>query len=204
VICSLDREHAATWAHRLYCLALRTDADELTLLNDDCLLPGRFEEIVSAMHSAARGPLSLHTTHPMAEGMLRAGLRWFQSYWYTGPAVSFKRADLQSLVNYRASLPRWFLESRNEDNIAMQWAWSRKTAFWHPLPAVAKHDVDVPSSLGYDKHPLRTAIVTWADVRGDLTTGSFWHERHEPLLVECPWMTHATLDGFAGMVGHAA
>ncbi len=202
VVPSEVREHASTWAERLYRTALASDADYLCFLNDDVIVCPSFVEVLTAMHCARPSdPLSLHTTAPWAPDFKRAGLRWFRSHWYTGPAVSFPRAALQSLVAYRARLPRWFVESRNEDNVAMQWSWHGDAPFWHPLPAIVRHDVSVPSTLGYDHHPMRTASVTWEEDAARLADPSFWLEAHTPIQMDCPWLPSQVLRMFQCMVG---
>ncbi len=193
---SETREHASTWSRRLYNVGASTSADFVCLLNDDVEVCPDFVRVLEAMHSVRpNDALALHTTFPMARDLDRACQRWFRSFWITGPAYSFPMARLKRLQDYVARAPRWFTESRNEDNIAMQWLWSEQTPAWHPIPAVVKHDVTVPSSLGYDNHPLRQPTYTWEDTpSAELTTPSFWMPKGTPLLFECPWMPAEALE----------
>ena len=202
VAVSQTREHASTWSKRLYQVGMETGADYVCFLNDDVTVAPDFVRVLEAMHFARPSDvLALHTTFPMARDLDRAMQRWFRSYWVTGPAYSMPMARLKSLQAFIAHLPRWFVESRNEDNVAMQWLWAEQTPAWHPIPAVVKHDVTVPSSLGYDHHPLRQPTYTWEDCPGaELTRPAFWMPRGVPLLFDCPWMPTEVLEHNRGMV----
>ncbi len=203
VAVSQQREHASTWSKRLYTVGAATGADFVCFLNDDVTVAPDFVDVLTAMHSAHPNEvLALHTTFPMAEDLDAACQRWFRSYWVTGPAYSMPMTRLRALQAYIARLPRWFTESRNEDNVAMQWLWSEQTPAWHQIPAVVKHDVTVPSSLGYDHHPLRQPLYTWEHTpTAELTTPSFWMPKGRPILFECPWMPTQVLQHNREMIG---
>lgn len=193
VVESKGPEHASTWASRLYDRALTDAPDHACFLNDDVFVCPRFVEVLNTMHLARPDDvLALHTTSPMAQMLLAARQRWFRAFWLTGPAYSFPLDRLKSLVAYRARIPRWFIESRNEDNVAMQWMWHEQKPAWHPIPAIVKHDTTVPSSLGYDKHPLRAPTFTWEHTPIEITP-SFWFPNGTPILFECPWLPSPSL-----------
>lgn len=199
VVESTGPEHASTWAARLYDRALADRPDHACFLNDDVFVCPNFADVLGAMHMALPGEtLSLHSTSPMARMLHEARQKWIRAFWLTGPAYSFPIDRLRSLVEYRARLPRWFIESRNEDNVAMQWMWQEQRPAYHPIPAIVKHDTTVPSSLGYDGHPLRTPTFTWEDLPVQATP-SFWFPQGTPILFECPWMNSQTLQLFRGM-----
>lgn len=202
VAVSQQREHASTWSKRLYTVGAATGADFVCFLNDDVIVPPRFLQVLEAMHSAHPTEFfSLHTTFPMARDLDAACQRFLRSYWVTGPAYSMPMSRLVALQEWIAKQPRWFVESRNEDNVAMQWLWHQQTPAWHPIPAVVKHDVTVPSSLGYDHHPLRQPTYTWEDCTGDLTSAEFWTPLGVPILFECPWMPATVLQHNREMIG---
>lgn len=199
---SETREHASTWSERLYQVGVDTGAEFVCFLNDDVTVCPDFINVLTAMHAARPNDvLALHSTFPMAKMLTEARQRWYRSYWLTGPGYSMSMERLESLRSYIRRLPRWFVQSRNEDNVAMQWMWHEQRPAWHPLPAVVKHDVTVPSSLGYDKHPLRQPTLTWEDMPGaTLATPEFWERAGTPILFECPWMGSPALSIYQQMV----
>jgi len=95
-----------------------------------------------------------------------------------------------------------FFAATNEDNVAIHWAWSRQDPFWCPIPAVVRHDITVPSSLGFDHHPMRTPLVLWEDAEY-LTEPSSWVPRKPPPYV-AGWMTDGEMAYVRRMLGNGA
>lgn len=188
VVKSLGPEHASIWSRRLWERAAVVDgadagdldgesvADHVCLLNDDVTAD------VAAIERAAAAvpdePLSLHANNPNTANIAGG---WARCYHYSGPGVVLPPGAAQSLLEFTYALP-WSLLSRwNEDMVAIAWAWSRQRPFWYPLPSPVRHDVAVPSTLGYDAHPDRTPTVTGPP--RDLTVA----DRDAVPFVELPW-----------------
>jgi hypothetical protein len=157
VLASRGPEHASIWARRLWERAAEIN-DHVCLLNDDVSLAPDFEErIARAVQAVPDEPISLHCTNPAV--MAHPDAAWVRCYHYTGPAVILPPGAAASLLEFVYALPWSFLSRLNEDNIAMEWAWSRQRPFWYLLPSPVWHDTGVPSTLGYDHHPHRVPVV---------------------------------------------
>ena len=186
---SLEKEHASVWASRLW----RASADSASnghtcYLNDDVTVCPRFAKVCDAMVDVAGNHIiSLHTTSHHAS---KNQSSWLASYWLTGPGYIIPNSLIGDLLEFVRENPD--LSKVNEDNVIMHWLWSRQTPAMHCVPAIVSHDVTVPSTLGYDKHPLRTAEFTWKNRPGlDLTDSRTWFTSAQ--MVECPWMPESKL-----------
>lgn len=182
-------EHAAVWAYRLWEWAESTD-DDCILLNDDVEVSPDLVAACSAICELPTSPIvSLHTSVPQAKEIANRGGCWARVYWQTGPAYLFKRGAAKPLLDYVASLPWKFRASYNEDNVSQHFAWEKQEPFHSTIPALVRHDTDVPSSLAYDDHPLRTSCVPWTDF-ADKPLGSpdYWRVGiGAPPYVKNPW-----------------
>jgi hypothetical protein len=191
---SKEREHASVWAKRLWEWADAQDADATILLNDDITVHPELREIVAAMVTAVPGEtISLHTSVPVAASLATAGQRWLRSYWLTGPGYVLPRGGARRLLDWSAAAPRNLVATSNEDAIGIHEAWSRQRPIWGSIPAFVEHDVSVPSTLGYDRHPLRKSGIPWTSPHfagAPFTDPSYWKPAGEPALVPNPWMTH--------------
>ena len=174
VFTSYHPEHACQWARRIYQAAAAIDGP-VCILNDDVRITS--PEDIEACHLAAPDEcLSLCCTNPNVPLPVdvEAHLRWLEtgegepwperSFWarayhYSGPGVVLPRGAAESLLAFTATLPWSFVSRTNEDNIANAWAWDRQRPFFYPLPSPVDHDPGIPSTLGYDDHPNRTAIA---------------------------------------------
>jgi hypothetical protein len=176
---SYKLEHASVWAPRLHRALLETDGEVFALLNDDVRVCPRFVEVVGALAEAAPGePISLHTTHREVtrEKLGPSPARWMRSWWMTGPAQLWPRLRLEQLVAWYERRKE-FADAANEDNCAIQFAYEQLCRpILGCIPAVAKHDVSVPSLLGFDDHLDRVPHVTWESFPwpADLTKAAWW------------------------------
>ena len=189
------REHASVWALRAWRKAAAHDGPTV-ILNDDVTTCPDFPAVVAALTAAVPDQvISLHTTIAIAPSLAACGERWVRSYWLTGPGYIFPPGAAERLLEWVAQAPRQLVASVNEDNLAMHWAWHEQRPIWHCIPALVQHDVSVPSTLGYDEHPGRQTNVPWdkCPEHVALSARPLWVPRHEPLLVECPWMPTAQL-----------
>lgn len=191
---SLVREHASVWAKRLWEWAATQEADAVVLLNDDVTLCPNFVQTVQAMVAAVPDQvIALHCTAPVAPSLAAAGEQWLRSYWLTGPAYILPRGAAKRLLEWVANAPKSLIASVNEDNVIMHWAWSEQRPIWHSLPALVQHDVSVPSTLGYDNHPMRQSNVAWDSphFKGEsFINAEDWAPKAEPVMVQCPWMSN--------------
>lgn len=187
---SLKPEHASVWAKRLWRCATDDErgATHFVFLNDDVQIPRNFLGACLAITDAVPDEVvSLHTTSPVASWALAP---WVRSYWLTGPGYIVPRARLLDLLAFAEAWAEPFTRM-NEDNLIMQWAWSEQRPIWHTIPALVDHDTSVPSTLGYDHHPLRRTHIPWhaapADILERLEDPAWWRPRELTPVVACPW-----------------
>lgn len=199
VFSSPKKEHAFEWAQRIWRWCARQNAEgdpsDWLILNDDLDVHPRLCQAVEAAIVAVPGRiLCFHTNAPIAPELARMGQRWLESYWLTGPAYVLPFGFAGRLVEWcnAQGAAIWL---GNEDSAAMEWMWSVKEPAWHSIPALVQHRTEVPSTLGYDKHPMRTSLVPWGDE--PVTDPEFWSAASAPVHVECSWMSHATLESRA-------
>jgi hypothetical protein len=192
IFTSRRREHASVWAPRLW-QYVADQADPVVCLNDDIHVCPDFERACDAVAEAAPERLvSLHTQVPGAAKLVVE--HWCSSYWLTGPAYMMWPGVAAELLDFWASLPWRHASQMNEDNCAIHWAWSKQQPILQTIPALAHHDVGVPSSLGYDNHPFRTPSVPFGDE--PVTAPGYWTLQAEVPYVENPWATVSGLEGF--------
>lgn len=182
IFASERREHASVWARRLWEWA---GDDAVCCLNDDVTVCPDFPDVIDALPH--HDIIALHTTAPAAPSLAMSGVRWLRSYWLTGPGYILGRGVARRLLAWADQVPRQLVASVNEDNLVMHFAWHEQKPIWHTIPALVDHDVSVPSTLGYDNHPMRRTNVPWHALPSlDLTTWPVL-DAYAPL-VECPWM----------------
>jgi hypothetical protein len=157
--------------------------------------PGFLKVVGAAVTAVPDRVLSLHTSLPEAATIQGP---WVSSYWLTGPGYVLPRGAPGQLLDFWARLPWGYARGCNEDNVAIAWAWSKQEPIWSTIPALVTHDVETRSSLGYDKHPLRSASVPWEtwphpDMLAALQRESYWRATHAPF-VENPWAQSHNLE----------
>ncbi|MBA0085952.1 MAG: hypothetical protein HRJ53_13215, partial [Acidobacteria bacterium Pan2503] len=186
---SETREHARIWARRLWEWAATRQEDFVVLLNDDVDLCPDFLQVCRAMLSHMEGEIvSLHSQLPAARSIFAAGGRWLRSYWCSGPGYALPRGVAKRLLEWMDHTPSTLLDAYNEDGYVNMFAWGTRRPIWHCLPALVQHDTRVPSTLGYDGHPMRRAEIDWTsfEVR-HLHSSNGWRLDESAPFVECPW-----------------
>lgn len=189
VLVSNEREHARVWAPRLWrWVAEQQGGAPCVLLNDDVTLCPRFVEACEAIAQAHPGRfVSLHGQGADLLRVAREGHRFARCYSYTGPGVLMYPAQARELLAFaEARADLW--ETQNEDGLANVWLWSKQEPALVSIPALVRHDVSVPSTLGYDCHAMRTSSVDWGGDWPDLLP----IESIGPLIAN-PWMPDAVM-----------
>jgi hypothetical protein len=192
------REHASTWALRIWQWAAERNAPTI-VLNDDVIPHPDLVKVVEAMIEAV-GPrvLSLHPNNPAAVSLHRDGHRWMRSYVLTGPAYVLTPEAAASLIAWYDAAPRNFTSKINEDNYGIHWSWDRQEPIWQSTMALVEHDTTIPSTLGYDDHPNRKAYVHWGTE--DLTDPEYWRVQDEPPWVANTWAHPAYMASIRRMI----
>ena len=198
---SPQREHAQAWAVNMWAELARRDVDgqgpdAWIVLNDDVEVCPRLLEFVEAARlHLGEEILSLHCQLPASKSVVEAGGKYLQSYWASGPGYVLPRGTARKVLDYFAAMPRAMRDAWNEDGYLNMFAWSRRRPIWHLLPALVQHDTKVPSTLGYDDHTLRTAVVDWNTMAPELVHFGkrYWRPDGPAPFVENPWMTTAQL-----------
>jgi len=169
-----DRESNRIWPTKLWTWACSTGATHLLQLQDDVIPGPNFWPALHAMLEAIPDQIiGLEAAHPLGPEMLRTGRRWYrtrawligvQYAWPLDPALPH---GLPAFLKWCAANPER-VASTNEDSLISQWAYEHGFDIWHPVPAIADHDLGVPSTYGNDTHHefsmFRRPTVTWRDV----------------------------------------
>lgn len=204
---SREREHAGTWARRLWGAIAAHDAvseapDAWIVLNDDVFAAPNVHEHVSRMLTATSAPIiALHCNSPGAPSIMAAGHEWLRSYWVTGPGYVLRRGVAARLLAFADEHGAAAWEG-NEDALMMRWLKSIGEPAWHCLPALVEHDTATRSTLGYDDHPMRQTLVPWhRPIVGAAQLpqlGERWQAppAEAPPMIECPWYSTAQLDAW--------
>ena len=228
VVTSKEKEHSSVWSDRLWEACSKHDGDAVCL-NDDVEVCPRFPAVVEAMLSQADAEVvSMHTNMAVAPSLAEAGQRFLKSYFVTGPAYVLRRGVARRLNRFARRLPAGFRAGTQEDNVAILWTYHEREPAWATIPSLVKHDVSVPSTCGYDDHPLRRALVPWdlpvfledepygcSNEDGSKTRNlqrqvfgvppladpGFWAQKTEPAYVECSWMPTQTMRSYEMMWG---
>ena len=157
-------EHASIWARRIYEAAAAENADGTIVLNDDVeVSPHLIEAVEGILDDKTSRMVSLHAVHPMCRSLAEAGRAWFATYHLTGPGYLLRRGAARELRDYYAAAPARWTSNVNEDNVAIQLAFRHREPIWNTIPALVLHDESLPSTLGYEKHPMRVTPVPWMD-----------------------------------------
>jgi hypothetical protein len=208
IICTSEvKEPASIWAIRLWKTAAETllqGNDIAIFLNDDVTVSPDLICAVDVLRSWG-SMVSLHTQLPTAPSLAEYGQRFLTSYWLSGPGYMLNLNDIEGLLEFVEDAPKKLLTVWNEDGWANLFAWRLRTPILHTIPALVKHDVAVPSTLGYDTHPLRNASITWEHPMfygHDLASPYFWHRDKmgiAPTFIPCPWMDERRLRALSSL-----
>jgi len=196
VFTSLEREHSAIWARRAWRWGAAQDRS-VCYLNDDVTVCPRFAEALTALiDENPEDVISLHTQTPAALQAAEKGYHLARSRWLTGPAYVLPPGVVRELLD------RWQrLSTRealglnvdgvwgtNEDSYANRWAWRGNHDFLTTIPAIALHDVETPSSLGYEHHHCRGPSVPFlAFPHADVTSRVYWRRPGWLPYAAAPW-----------------
>lgn len=197
VVTSTVKEHASVWAPRLWRAAYEKSEPDGSIedaclewcvfLNDDVEIapPEVIELMLQAVPDEVWG-VSLATVQKEARKLYGEGHRYLASYLATGPAYAIRRETLPELADFYDKLPEGMRKKMNEDEVLSHFAWSKQQPFFHCLPALVEHDTKIPSTLGYDNHPMRIAEILWDEVpSGELLK---WHVSESIPYVNHAWM----------------
>ena len=191
---SEQREHASVWATRVWAAAAAEDAEAAIILNDDVEVSPDLVAACRAMLAVKTSRMvSLHAVHPMARSLAEAGLRAFSTYHLTGPAYMLRKGAAAELLAYFESAPKSWTSKVNEDNWAIQYAFRIREPIWNCIPALAKHDESIPSSLGYDHHPGRVTQVDWRDPIFEGIDMLDWQPLYPVPFIETHWTSKGAL-----------
>ena len=168
VFVSAEREHSNVWAARAWAwIGALPDNELCVLLNDDITVPPNFVDACMGLVAAAPPDtlISLHLQGATARQLATLGARFARLYCYTGPGVIMSPAVARALLAYGQHPGRWEGKDCNEDQIASRYLYSVQRPAWACIPALVKHDTEVPSTYGpvYDKHEHRQSLVHWDD-----------------------------------------
>ncbi len=197
VVESPEKVHARVWFRRVVEAALAAGGGPFCMLSDDVDTAPNFQEHIDALHAAAPDRMiALHSTAPAAPSLIMCGERWLESYWMTGPGMIIP--DAKACLEWLDKVPSWIWHSQNEDGALIFYAYSKREPVLHCLPAIVKHIADLPSTLGYDNHPMRVT-----DVYGEPAVD--WPAPEKPVHVACPWMPVSQLQRTdAAIAAHTA
>ena len=194
-------EHAQVWARRLWTWAAEegNNGAPAILLNDDVDVSPDLVSRVDAMTDALPGEiLSLHCQLPAAKSLSEAGIAWIRSYWLSGPGYVLPPGVPTKLEEWISATPAHILNKWNEDGYANLWSWGRRRPIFHCLPALVQHRTEIPSTLGYDKHTLRVAVVDWRHPLFAAGLPQVSLDGPAPF-IENPWMTTEILASIEAM-----
>lgn len=190
---SLVKEHANVWAVRLWKQALAmTRGDAFLFLNDDVTVhPELWKHVPALQELLPEDVVSLHGNFAALAGVAAQGQRLARCVWPTGPAYLVPRAVLAGLVAWVESLPPgWFAGEVNEDGVIASYLVHTKRPAYVTIPALVRHDVSVPSTLGYDHHLGRRSPIDWSAATPAWTAADVAAAPTLPV----PWMTDAELE----------
>ena len=156
------------WSSEMWHWQLETGASHCLTLQDDVMPMAGFWGVVEAMVTAVPDQvLALETVHPAAMHYAREGIgHWLRSWdGLIGVQYVIPRALMAEFLDWRTwNLRRDAVCYITEDALLDCWLIDTGRRAWHPVPAIASHDVGIPSTnQGFDKHPFRNVSVKWSD-----------------------------------------
>lgn len=189
---SKEKVHSNVWCRRMLTVIaerdLEDDAPDWTvMLNDDVTACPQENAFAAALQHAKSSIVSFHTRCTNL-----TDINWCKTYWQTGPAYAYRKGTAADVLKFYDLLPPGFHEQpgNNEDVVGILYAWSRQEPVWSTVPALVKHRLDIPSTLGYDHHGLRdTAIPYDHPAFKGLKIGfpAYWEAKDDPPFIENPW-----------------
>jgi hypothetical protein len=186
------------WSGEMWHWQLEKGGTHALVLQDDVMPMPNFWGALKAMVTAVPDQvLALETVHPAAMHFARENIgRWLRSWdGLIGVQYVIPRNLLAEFLHWRTwNLKRDAVCYITEDALIDCWLIDTGRKAWHPVPALASHDVGIPSTnTGFDLHPFRNVAVKWSDgancARDDgspgwtveqLATPEFWQVTKDP------------------------
>ena len=166
------------WAGQMWRWAAESPCSHGLFLQDDLIVAPNFWQSLLAMVLAVPDQIiALETVHPGARVLARNGSRWCTSAdGLIGCQYVIPRPVLVEMLDWRThNLRAGALENMSEDGMINVFAMDTGRKIWHPIPAIARPDVSLPSTYGNDHHTHRTPSVTWEDgITLDRMDGGGW------------------------------
>jgi tetratricopeptide (TPR) repeat protein len=193
IFASKTREHSTVWALRIW-KWIANQLEHVALLNDDVEVHPEFLRVLEAAIVGA--PDEILSLHGQGLDIAKIQGRWVRFHDYTGPAVVLPPRAARMLADFWEANPSLQnVEGVNEDNVAAQCMYAEQRPAWATIPALVRHRTEVPSTLGYDNHPMRGSSVDWARFPNvDLTKPETWAVQEPPPWIENPWLSVAELE----------
>lgn len=210
------------WASELWNWQYDAETSHCLTLQDDVKpMPGFWGALFAMVEAVPNEILALETVWPAARHFARERLgRWIRTRdGLIGVQYVFPREVMGEFLKWQASALRPDALTRiTEDTLINMFCLDTGRRLWHPIPAIAEHEVGVPSTNpGHDQHPHRNVCVNWrdGDVCGwkveELSTAAFWRPAElPPDLGRCysaiyglcmRWVTEwADLNAFGGLM----
>ena len=183
--------HHSEWSSEMWHWQLRSGASHcLTLQDDVVVMPDFWLALHSMVRAVPDQVLALETVHPAARHYARNRIgRWITTAdGLIGVQYVFPRELMMEFMVWRGEA----LESDatmyvTEDTLIDCFMLDTGRKAWHPIPAIAHHDVSLASTNnGNDQHPYRDVSVRWTDgdlcgwTDGELGTVQFWRQEEPP------------------------
>lgn len=155
------------WSYRAWIAALYKSNEgysHILFLNDDITVPPDFIDRLRAL--IAEKPdevISLSAHHWLFAHAWFEGHKWVTTRdGLIGNAYVFPRKKLDQFLEWIDARTReGSTECTNEDILIDLWGLDTDTLFWHPLPGLWSHRLDLPSCYGNDEHIYRQPIIRW-------------------------------------------
>lgn len=143
------------------------EATHFLTLQDDVLPAPNFWRALHAMLQAVPDQvIGLEAAHPAGPELARDGHRWYTTSDYlVGVQYVMPTPLLREFLVWRSSaLAAGAVENISEDTLVGLWCLATGRRIWHPIPAIADHDVELASTYGNDDHANRRPSVLQSDV----------------------------------------
>lgn len=155
------------WSGEMWQWAASQEVDWCLFLQDDTEVCPKFWERLRYQlddaHWEGQPVVGLHVAHPAARAVFNAGgSKCKTTDALVGVAYAVRRQELAEFLVWRSScLEEGAIEAISEDTLLALWAAVTECGVLHPLPALADHNVAIPSTYGNEAHANRVSSVKW-------------------------------------------